>query len=195
MKTYKIKRGCAFAWPRPLGLINVKRTDKVSLFLRLDEKSYISEEEYKYGKVGELKVDKDYSDAHKALGLTSVVPAPANNAYSILHAFQFQKDNGFGVMAYWNDADKSIPKSFPFKRMEFGDVSELEITNLSRKGFNWALKINNEVVDKGSHEWFISRWFPYVRVIGCSFGGANNAEGPLGDKAPKEIIFQADYKK
>ena len=195
MKTYKIKKGCSWAWPRPFGLINVKRTNKVSLFLRLDEKSYIPQEAYEYGEVGDLKVDRDYDDAHKAIGLTSIIPAPLNNAYSIIHAYQFQKDNGFGVMAYWNDENANVPKSFPFKRMEFGDVSELEITDLSRTGFKWTLKINNEVVDTGSHEWFISRWFPYVRVIGCTFGGANNAPGPLGDKAPQEIIFQADYRK
>ena len=191
MTKYKIKKGCAFAWPRPFGLINVNRTNNITLSLTLDKDSHIPKEVYEYiNDKGEKLIDRDYDDGHKGPGLTKA--NTLNNHTSILLAYQFQ-DNGFGVMAYFNDKDGSIPKSFNFKRLEFGQTAKLVITNLNREGFNYKLFIEKEEVDAGSFQWKISKWFPFLRKTGCSFGGANNAPGPFGDKAPQEIKFKASF--
>lgn len=200
MKTYKIDKGQT-KW-RPIDFV-IKLIFGFRQITFYNQTNASQQPDYTYG---DGEIDQDWMDWKKCGGVSFVsffglywrnIFQKNRDAVMLGWRYNVENDTRFQeYCVYENRAGKAIKYQEPHQtlRVATGTKVALTIKKSGRREYKAYLYVASEGIDSVNPIIINTRFAPMIySLIGLWYGGKNNAPGPFGGAAPKDMTTQWAY--
>lgn len=198
MKKYSIKEGQRDFKPFDSGILpfNLNKVKEIQITFNLDESCW-----YNWG------TDNDQYDWNKLAGVSKYLTFNNSDSSTMIVWRPALKEgffeisvltnwvNGYLVGEYWKEGNNEVLLTVPASVNVYATISLANTErNVNPAVKDYEICLTSEIHDKEICVKHIKGDYNLVRRTGCFFGGKNNASGPYGGEASKDMHLYYDYK-